>query len=184
MENQNLKYKTVYADPPWFESGAGKIKRGADRHYNLLHTQDIIDIFKQIPIDDNAHLYLWVTNNFLKDGLMVIDSLGFRYVTNIVWVKDRFGLGQYFRGQHEICLFAVKGRLPYKHKTDPNRSCCSETTVISARRTRHSKKPVEMYDKIEKTSYPPFIELFARERHDGWDCFGDEVNDTIQKKLV
>lgn len=169
---------------PGMKQGGGKIKRGADRHYDLLHTQDIIDIFKQIPIDDNAHLYLWVTNNFLKDGLKIMDELNFRYITNIVWVKDRFGLGQYFREQHEICLFGIRGKLPYKHKTDPQRSCCSETTVINAKRTIHSKKPYEMYKKIENTSYPPFIELFAREKHDGWDCFGNELENTIQKRLT
>jgi N6-adenosine-specific RNA methylase IME4 len=175
-----MKYKTVYADPPWNERGGGKIKRGADRHYNLLHTDDIIDVMKKIPIDDNAHLYLWVTNSFLKDGLLVMEELGFKYKTNIVWVKDRFGLGQYFRGQHEICLFGVKGHLPYKHKIDPNRSCCDESTVIICKRTKHSKKPFGMYEKIEKTSYPPFIEVFAREQKDGWDAYGDQLSSTIQ----
>ncbi len=183
MEN-GKKYKTVYADPPWNEQGGGKIKRGADRHYDLLNTVDIIKLIKEIPIDKNAHLYLWVTNNFLSDGLKVMNELDFRYITNIVWVKDRFGLGQYFRGQHEICLFGVKGKLPYKHQIDPNRSCCNETTVILAKRTKHSKKPFEMYTKIENTSFPPFIELFARERHDGWDCYGNEVENTVQKRFV
>jgi N6-adenosine-specific RNA methylase IME4 len=178
-----MKYKTVYADPPWNERGAGKIKRGADKHYNLMNTNDIIDFMKQIPIEDNAHLYLWVTNNFLQDGLRVMNELGFKYKTNIVWVKDRFGLGQYFRGQHEICLFGVKGNLPYKHKTDPSRSCCSETTIINAKRKEHSKKPDEMYIKIENTSYPPFVEVFARQRHDGWDAIGDELDEFIQKTL-
>ena len=178
-----MKYKTVYADPPWNETGAGKIKRGADRHYKLMKTDDIIELMKEIPIDNNAHLYLWVTNNFLPDGLQVMVELDFRYVTNIIWVKDRFGLGQYFRGQHEICLFGVKGKLPYKHKIDPNRSCCTETTVIYAKRTIHSKKPVEMYNKIENTSYPPFVEVFAREKRENWDAIGNEISSTVQKRL-
>lgn len=178
-----MKYKTVYADPPWNETGAGKIKRGADRHYSLMKTNEIIEHMRKIPIDENAHLYLWVTNNFLKDGLLVMDALGFRYVTNIVWVKDRFGLGQYFRGMHELCLFGVKGNLPYKHKVDPSRSCCTETTVIQEHRTEHSKKPVKMYQKIENTSYPPFVEVFARQRRDGWSSIGNELSDTVQKEL-
>jgi len=181
---KDMKYKTIYADPPWHESGGGKIKRGADRHYELMKKNEIIKYMETIPIDENAHMYLWVTNNFLKDGLNVMEKLGFRYVTNIIWVKDRFGLGQYFRGQHEICLFGIKGKLPYKHSTDPNRSCCTETTVIQAKRTKHSKKPVEMYTKIENTSYPPFVEVFAREQHDGWDAMGNEVSDTIQKRIM
>ena len=171
-----MKYKTIYADPPWYEQGGGKVKRGADRHYHLLHIQDIINIVKEIPIDDNAHMYLWVTNNFLEKGLKVMQELGFKYKTNIVWVKDKFGLGQYFRGQHELCLFGVKGHLPYKHQIDAQRSCCTETTVITAKRREHSQKPIEMYSKIENTSYPPYIEVFAREKRKGWDSLGDELD--------
>ena len=171
-----MKYKTIYADPPWKETGGGRIKRGADRHYELMSVDEIIDYMKKIPTADNAHAYIWVTNNHLIDGLTVMKALGFRYKTNIVWVKDRFGLGQYFRGQHELCLFGVKGMLPYKHKIDPTRSCCSETTMIIAKRTFHSKKPAEMYSKIENTSYPPFIEVFAREHRNGWDVIGNEVD--------
>ena len=94
------KYKTIYADPPWREQGGGKIKRGADRHYPLMKTKDI----KALPVkdiaDDDCWLFLWVTNNFLKDGLEVMEEWGFRYVTNFVWTKERFGIGYYFRGQH------------------------------------------------------------------------------------
>lgn len=173
-----MKYKTVYADPPWNETGGGQIKRGADAHYSLMKTPDIIEYMKQIPIDDNAHLYLWVTNNHLRDGLRVVDALGFRYITNIVWVKDRIGLGQYFRGQHELCLFCVKGNLPYKSKINDNRSCCVYSTVINARRTEHSKKPLEIYNLIENTSYEPFIEVFARSHRNGWDVMGNEIEKT------
>lgn len=126
-----MTYKTIYADPPWLERGGGKVKRGADKHYSLMGVDDIINLMKRIPVEDNAHLYLWVTNNFLKDGLKVVDELGFRYITNIVWVKDRIGLGQYFRGQHELCLFGVKGRLPYKHSVSDTRSSCTEPTVLT-----------------------------------------------------
>lgn len=177
-----MRYKTIYADPPWLERGGGKIKRGADRHYNLMKTDDIISLMKEIPVDDNAHIYLWVTNNFLKDGIKVLEELGFRYVTNVVWVKDRFGLGQYFRGQHELCLFGVRGRLPYRVRSDGKR--VAEPTVIHAKRTKHSRKPVEMYDKIEAVSHPPYIECFAREMRCGWDCMGDEVEDHIQEVLL
>ena len=170
-----VNYKTILADPPWLERGAGKIKRGADRHYPLMKTDDIIKYMKQIPIDDNAHLYLWTTNNFLKDGLRVVEELGFRYVTNVVWVKDRIGLGQYLRGQHELCLFAVKGKVPYKI-IDGKR--VTESSVINAKRTKHSKKPDEIYSKVEHISYPPFLEVFAREQRDGWDRIGNEVEET------
>jgi N6-adenosine-specific RNA methylase IME4 len=172
-----IKYCTILADPPWPEWGGGKIKRGANRHYELMTVKEILDFMKQIPVSENAHFYLWVTNNHLKDGLYVMESLGFRYVTNIVWVKTdkRLGLGQYFRGQHELCLFGVKGKLPYKHSKGPLRSKTSETTVIMAPRRKHSQKPGEIYRKIEATSYPPYLEVFARSRREGWDAIGKEL---------
>ena len=178
-----MNYKTVYADPPWNESGGDKIKRGADRHYELLKKNAIIKYMEAIPVDDNAHMYLWVTNNFLKDGLSVMQNLGFRYVTNRVWVKDKIGLGQYFRGQHELLLFGTKGRLPYKQSTTDTRSKCVISTVIMAKRTKHSQKPSQIYVDIENTSYSPFLEVFAREHREGWDVWGKEVPDTMQRLL-
>ena len=166
------KYQTIYADPPWNESGGGKIKRGADRHYSLMKTKDIIALPVSKIADDNCHLYLWVTNNFLKDGLAVMDEWGFRYITTITWMKDRIGLGQYYRGITEHCLFGVKGKLPYKiinNKRQQGR------TGFYAEKTIHSEKPIEMRQMIEKVSYEPRIELFAREEIDGWDCWGKEV---------
>lgn len=179
-----MKYRTILADPPWMEREGGECVRGAQRHYPLMHTQEIIDYMKAIEVEEDAHLYLWVTNNFLTDGLKVIEALGFRNVTNLVWVKDKIGLGQYFRGQHELCLFNVKGRLPYRYSTDPTRSCCEESTVITARRKSHSEKPPEIYRKIEATSPPPYLEVFARCHREGWDVMGLEAPENlIQIKL-
>lgn len=163
-------YSTIYADPPWMEKGGGKIKRGADKHYDLMKTKDIINF--DIPIFLNSHLYLWVTNNFLQDGLKVMDAWGYRYITNLVWVKDKIGLGQYFRGQHELLLFGVKGKVPYKI-IDGKRQ--QHPTVIKADREIHSKKPDIVYDIIEKVSYGPYIELFARKKRKGWISYGNEL---------
>jgi len=170
-----VKYRTILADPPWNETGGGKIRRGADAHYSLMKTDDIIQLMKEVldgNIDENAHLYLWVTNNHLIDGLRVIDALGFRYVTTITWLKDRFGLGQYFRGNTEHCLFAVKGVLPYK-VIDGKRA--QGVTGFVEKRTEHSRKPEQLFVMAERVSYAPRIELFARRRREGWDLFGDEV---------
>lgn len=169
-----VKYKTIYADPPWWESGGGKIKRGADRHYPLMKTEEIIALKSMIEgiSADNAHLYLWSTNNHLIDAFKVMQEWGFRYVTMITWVKDRQGLGQYFRGLSEHCLFGVKGRLPYKVVGGKRQQ---GLTAFLAPKGRHSQKPEEMRRMIEKVSYPPFIELFARERVEGWDAWGNEV---------
>lgn len=186
------KYKTIYADPPWMESGGGKIKRGADRHYPLMKTKDIIALPVQEIADNNCHLYLWVTNNFLEDGLAVMKAWGFTYKTKITWIKgellddegktfkfENAGLGQYFRGLDEICLFGVKGSLPYK-TLDGKRQ--QGKTVIVAPRGKHSEKPKVMYDIIEKVSHAPYIELFARNKRDGWDIWGNELQNDIELK--
>lgn len=113
-----MRYKTIYADPPWMEAGGGKIKRGADRHYPLMKTKDIINLPVADIADDNCHLYLWTTNNFLQDALKVMEAWGFKYKTKITWVKSiveddgriklqNAGLGQYFRGLDEVCFYSV-----------------------------------------------------------------------------
>ena len=160
-------YKTIYADPPWNEQGGGKIKRGADRHYSLMKTDEIKNLNVSSIADDNCWIFLWVTNNFLKDGIDVLESWSFRYVTNFVWAKDRFGIGYYFRGQHELCQFGVKGNLKPIKRNVPS--------IIYARRTKHSKKPDVIRDMIFDMSHAPRIELFAREKVTGWDAWGNEI---------
>lgn len=171
------RYEIIYADPPWQESGGGKIKRGANRHYPLMKTKDIERL--QIPSAQNAHLYLWVTNSFLQDGLNVMKAWGFKYKTMITWKKDRFGLGQYFRGQTEHCLFGVKGMIAYKRIQGRRQQ---GTTIIEAPRRKHSQKPDEMYELIEKVSDRPGfnkLELFARLKRQGWDSWGNEIESDI-----
>ena len=167
-----MLYKTIYADPPWMEAGGGKIRRGADAHYPLMKTKDIAALPVHELADDNCHLYLWATNNHLQDAFEVMKAWGFTYKTMITWLKDRKGLGQYFRGKTEHCLFGVRGFLPYKTM---NEKRCQGVTGFYAPRREHSRKPVEMREMIELVSYPPRIELFARQRVDGWDCWGNEV---------
>ena len=172
-------YDIIYADPPWKEAGGGKIKRGADRHYPLMKTADIAALPVRNLTAENAHLYLWTTNNFLRDAFDVIDAWGFKYVTTITWVKDRFGLGQYFRGQTEHCLFAVKGFVPYKTLNGIRQQ---GRTVFHAPRQQHSVKPEEMREMIEKVSDRPGfnkLEMFARRPAPGWDLFGNEAPDGI-----
>ena len=111
-------FRTIMADPPWNERGSGRITRGAQRHYPLLKTREIAPTILRCPLFRpavHAHLWMWATSNRLPDAIQVIAQLGFRYVTNLVWVKVRnaardlqIGLGQYARGSHELLLFAVK----------------------------------------------------------------------------
>lgn len=177
------KFRTIYADPAWNETGGGKIKRGADRHYPLMKTAEIIALrpFIDTISEDNCHLYLWTTNNYLKDGLKVCEAWGFEYKTVITWKKDRTGLGQYFRGITEHCLFAVKGNLPYKLNEAGGR--VQGMTIIEAPRGRHSEKPEAMRRMIERVSYPPYIELFARKQAEGWTAWGNEIIDRPKDTL-
>jgi N6-adenosine-specific RNA methylase IME4 len=126
---------------------------------------------------EGCHLYLWTTNNFLPDALKVMAAWGFTYKTMITWVKDRIGLGQYYRGITEHCLFGVKNVLPYKTSSDGKR--LQGKTVIIAPKGQHSEKPVEMREMIEKVSYSPYIELFARKPAPGWHVWGNEVQSDI-----
>lgn len=172
---------TVLLDPPWEERGGGQIKRGADRHYPLVPTKDLPCLIRSCDhwdrLADDAHMYMWVTNAFLPDGIWLIEQLGFRYVTNLVWCKLQFGLGRYFRGQHELVLFGVRGKTILTQGTWP--------TVIGGgpldhprddRGTRiHSRKPHELHEIIEQASPGLWLELFAREAREGWLAWGNEV---------
>lgn len=192
-----MTYPCTLMDPPWPERGGGKSKRGADRHYNTLTPRQIYGVILECPFWKpalNAHLWCWTTNNHLLDGLWLVKQLGFRYVTNWVWVKGKPvksagrlfsgstvlpttsavqlqapGLGQYSRGLHELLLFGVRGKamLPPTGRRP--------STVIVAPRREHSRKPDEQYDVIERVSPGPRVELFARERREGWDSWGDEL---------
>ena len=173
-----MKYRTIYADPPWPESGGGKIKRGADRHYPLMRVKEIMRLGQQLTphIADNAHIYLWATNNHLPEALEVMAAWGFEYKTSITWIKDRMGLGQYFRGLSEHCLFGVRGMLPYR-VIDGKRA--QGTTAFLSPRGPHSRKPEEMRRMIEIVSYAPRVELFARHQSPGWDVWGNEVKSKL-----
>lgn len=175
-------YRTVLADPPWEERGAGAIKRGADRHYPLMKTRDIC----ALPVGEwaaaDAHLYLWVTNNFLPNGLQVMNAWGFRYVTKITWVKERdsklqIGLGQYYRGATEDCLFGVRGACEYRQTEDGKRA--QGVTALFAPRGEHSAKPEDLRAVVERVSHGPYLEMFARRAADGWDAWGNQAPEAV-----
>lgn len=172
------KYKTIYLDPPWPQYGGEKICRGANNHYELMSLREIKEIPIQKLANISSHLYLWSTNGNLPDAFELIKYWGFKYITIITWVKDRIGIGQYFRGQTEHCLFARKGKpLPYKYKEGKRQQ---GRTVIIVPKTKHSEKPEEMRKLIERVSYPPYIELFARKKTENWDVWGNEVENDIE----
>jgi len=169
-------FNTILADPPWPEFGGGKIRRGANRHYSLMSVEEIKALRREVQrvAGANCHLYLWVTNNYLPSGLEVMAAWGFTYKTTVTWVKDRFGLGQYFRGMSEHLLFGVRGMLPYRTREDGKRA--QGVTVIQAPRQEHSQKPEESARMIELVSHPPYLEMFARHPRPGWETWGDQTD--------
>lgn len=175
-------YEIVYADPPWMERGAGRVKRGADRHYPLMRSDDIIELTKPIvdaDVGDDAFAFVWVTDNFLEDGLRLMREWGFDYKRTFVWVKPSMGLGFYARGMHEICLLGVRGK-PARSKRPDGGSGGHDVapSVIHADKGRHSKKPEAFYEIVESFKSSPdakCLELFARNTRDGWDSWGNEV---------
>lgn len=162
-----MNYQTIYADPPW-KSGKGW-GCGAGEYYPLMSLEDICQL--AIPSDNNAHLYLWCPNGLLKNGLKVMEAWGFTYKTCLTWVKTHSIFGYYFKGQTEQLFFGVKGKLPPQDR--------KQTTRIDAASRRHSQKPDKVYSVIEKVSPPPYLELFARTKREGWDCWGNEVESDI-----
>ena len=175
-----VKFKTIYLDPPWQICTGGKGGWGTPQnHYAVMPTQDIINSLQWLKphIAEQAHCYLWVVNNKLKDGLDLMQELGFTYITNLVWVKDRIGMGQYFRGQHELLFFGRKGRpQPYKYE---NNKRVTISSVVQKPRERHSKKPDSFYEIIERMSDSPRIEMFARQKRHGWHSWGNELPNDV-----
>ena len=176
------RYEIILADPPWMERGAGKSKRGADRHYPLMKTEDIVGLTKPIiesEAADDAFAFLWVTDNFLEDGLELMKAWGFDYKRTFVWVKQSMGIGFYARGQHEICLLGVRGK-PARSKRPNGGSGGHDVrpSVIHADKGIHSKKPEAFYEIVESFKSTPdakCLELFARNTRCGWDSWGNEL---------
>lgn len=175
------KFSTILADPPWqFQNRTGKIAPEHKR-LNRYGTMTLEDI-KALPVEgataDKAHLYLWVPNALLAEGLETMARWGFTYKSNIVWQKirkdgepDGRGVGFYFRNTTELILFGVKGT---KFRTlSPARS---QVNVIKSRKREHSRKPDEQYELIERCSPGPFLELFGRGSRDGWTTWGNEAS--------
>lgn len=176
-------FATLLADPPWrFSNRTGKVApehRRLDRYSTMS-----LDAIKALPVAQsaaaNAHLYLWVPNALLPEGLDVMSSWGFRYVSNIIWAKRRLdggpdgrGVGFYFRNVTEILLFGVRGSM---RTLPPGRS---QVNMIETRKREHSRKPDEQYGLIEACSPGPYLELFARHPQPGWIVWGDESPEEI-----
>jgi len=174
------KYQIIYADPPWHYNDKSKSHGGgAESHYPTMATEDICKL--DIPSGEDSVLLLWVTYPQLEEGLKVIKAWGFNYKTvAFTWVKTTLGnnplmgMGRYTRANAEICLLATKGK-------GCKRIDASVRNVQFYPRVRHSKKPSEFRNEIVRLFGDlPRIELFARQKVEGWDCWGNEVESDIQ----
>jgi len=175
------RFATVLADPPWqFQNRTGKMAPEHRRlmRYPTMSLQAIKDLPVEAIVEDTAHLYLWVPNALLAEGMQVMEHWGFTYKTNLIWYKirkdggpDRRGVGFYFRNVTEMLLFGVRGK--GARTLQPGRT---QENIISSRKREHSRKPDEQYDLIETCSWGPRIELFARGPRDGWQVWGNQAD--------
>lgn len=173
-------FRTLLVDPPWrFTNRTGKVapEHRRLRRYATLTTNEICRLPVGAICERVGHLYLWVPNALLADGLTVMAAWGFTYKTNIVWYKirkdggpDGRGVGFYFRNVTEILLFGVRGSL---RTLKPGRT---QVNLVSTRKREHSRKPDEVYGIIERCSPGPYLELFARQQRHGWTAWGDEAS--------
>lgn len=175
------EFRTILADPPWkFTNSTGKI---APEHKRLTRYPTLsLEEIKLIPVNrvtaEVCHLYLWVPNALIQEGLDVMKSWGFTYKTNIIWFKirkdggpDGRGVGFYFRNVTEMVLFGVKG----KYRTlQPGRN---QVNIIRSQKREHSRKPDELYEIIEKCSAGPYLEMFARGSRENWVVWGNQSGD-------
>lgn len=171
------KYDVIYADPPWSYSNKG-LNGSADKHYSTMPVQDMAALPVESICKDNCILFMWMTYPMIKEGLWLMEKWGFKYKTiGFQWVKINrvnkkpfFGLGNWTRGNSEPCFIGIKGKI--------QRDCTSVRQVVLSEIEKHSKKPDEVRKRIEQLVGPNRhkIELFARDKNDGWDCWGHEIN--------
>jgi N6-adenosine-specific RNA methylase IME4 len=173
------RFRTVMADPPWqFQNRTGKMAPEHRRlnRYETMTLRDICDLPVEAVVADTAHLYLWVPNALLPDGLRVMEHWGFTYKSNLIWYKvrkdggpDRRGVGFYFRNVTEVLLFGVRGK--NARTLAPGRR---QENIMSTQKREHSRKPDEQYKIIEDCSPGPRLELFARGPRLGWTVWGNQ----------
>ncbi len=178
---EGRRFGTILADPPWqFQNKTGKVAPEHRRlnRYSTLTLEEISALPVAEAVADTCHLYLWVPNALLQEGLAVMKAWGFTYKSNIVWHKirkdggpDGRGVGFYFRNVTELLLFGVRGK--NARTLEPGRR---QVNYLATRKREHSRKPDEQYKLIEACSPGPFLELFARGVREDWECWGAEAN--------
>lgn len=176
-----MTYSCILADPPWQQPRVGRFKnprhsRPEEIPYPMMSLRSICEMPVEKLASDSAHLWLWTTNAFLRQAFDVIDAWGFRYLTTITWVKPS-GMGAYFISRTQHLLFGYRSPLRFPMaRFKPN--------VIFAAPKRHSKKPECSLELIESVSPGPRLELFARQKREGWHSWGNEINSDIELQVA
>ncbi|MDA1016821.1 MAG: MT-A70 family methyltransferase [Planctomycetota bacterium] len=188
FEGLHGRFKTILIDPPWrFQNRTGKMapEHKRLRRYETLSMQEIRDLPVADHAEPNSHLYLWTPNALLPDALDIMKTWGFTYKTNLVWFKvrkdggpDRRGVGFYYRNVTELLLFGVRGSL----RTD--RPARSQENLLAWQKQEHSRKPPDMRKIIERCSFAPFVELFAREKVEDWTTWGDQCDTYMDDRQI
>lgn len=197
INNGEVRYATIVADPPWSQKG-GPLKGGVGEGFAFKGKQQSRDLpyptmavpeIKALPVEqlaaDDAHLYLWATNKYLPAAFEVVRAWGFTYSTTLVWAKNLMGggLGGAYRVSTEFVVFGRRGKLA---ETDTVRGTWFnwKRPYDERGKPRHSAKPAEFFEMVEKVSSGPRLELFARRRRAGWHVWGNEVESDIELEAL
>lgn len=161
------KFRVILADPPWQFDNQG-FEESAQQHYPTMSCEKICKLPIKEKIGEKAVLFLWVVNAFLEEGLRVCEEWGFEYKTNMIWIKEKGpSIGWFTRGRHEMLFIATKGE--GMHPKEKFNSWFKAPVI------QHSKKPELAYEMIERMYDGPYLELFARDKRENWDSWGDEL---------
>jgi len=183
-------FDILIADPPWQYNNkrtGGSLKSGAEQHYPTMDLSTLMDLSGHLDrlMSENSMIFLWTTNSFIREAFSLLCAYDYTYKTMITWVKKNYGLGAWFRGKTEHCLFGIKGDVPALRMNLPN-------LIISEEKLEHSQKPQEFYNYVSRCAYKmrdnskdsrPFkiLELFARDQicmmdlNVQWTCLGNEL---------
>lgn len=170
-----MKFDVLIVDAPWSYNNkktGGSHKSGAAQKYNTMNYLEIAELKNYLSdlMKENSFLFFWITNSMIKEGLYIMDDWNYDYKTMLTWDKMRYGMGYWFRGQTEHCLFGVKGKVPALKTNFRN--------LIQEKPNGHSKKPDVFYGMIQTVfNGKNILELFAtRERFANWTCIGNEIS--------
>jgi N6-adenosine-specific RNA methylase IME4 len=169
-------HKTILADPAWSYNVAKGLRGVAADQYVTMSTKEIAALPVEAVAAKDSVLLLWATNPLLPDALRVMDAWGFTYKTKLTWCKNTLGVGHWLRGKSEDLLIGTRGRPPLPDDVPEG--------VLHADNPGHSRKPRPIYPIAEKLGKAPRVELFARERRQGWTAWGNQLSATVETALA